>query len=201
MLEMITDSWEFLIPLLALSLYSIALIFGKYRWLQQNTLKQSAFNKIWKSLQGGHIREAYELVEKPSLEKKLMGRAINSLQKNRQKDLQEELADRARHELYPFASDLHSFSSLANLATLLGLLGTVVGMIIAFYKLKETGESDPYVLAGGISKAMITTAAGLLIAIPLMFAQNVFQRSARQKEENLLQLISFFHHLNSEKRS
>ena len=65
---------------------------------------------------------------------------------------------------------------LANIATLLGLLGTVTGMIVTFQAITLFGTSDPKLMAGGISQALITTAAGLSVAIPAMISHRYFQR-------------------------
>ena len=78
---------------------------------------------------------------------------------------------RSADELEKFVPYL---ASIANLATLLGLLGTVTGMIVSFLNLKVSGVSDPALLAGGISQALITTAAGLGIAILSVFPYNYF---------------------------
>jgi biopolymer transport protein ExbB len=69
---------------------------------------------------------------------------------------------------------LERFQSFLRLAVaagpLLGLIGTVVGMIITFQSITESGSSDPRLMATGISQAMIATVLGLGIAIPLLFA-------------------------------
>ncbi len=57
-------------------------------------------------------------------------------------------------------------NTIGNVSPLLGLLGTILGMIIAFESIAESGTGDPRVVAGGISQALITTATGLIIAIP-----------------------------------
>ena len=57
-------------------------------------------------------------------------------------------------------------NTVGNIAPLLGLLGTITGMIKAFESIAEAGTGDPKVVAGGISEALITTATGLIIAIP-----------------------------------
>ncbi len=67
-------------------------------------------------------------------------------------------------------------SSIANLCTLLGLLGTVTGMLRAFLNMRVSGISDPARLAGGISEALITTVAGLSVAIPCLLAFHVFRQ-------------------------
>jgi len=62
---------------------------------------------------------------------------------------------------------------------LLGLLGTVVGMIITFQVITEAGASDPKLMAEGISRAMIATALGLMIAIPLLFVNTFITARSR----------------------
>ena len=87
-------------------------------------------------------------------------------------------------------------SSIANLATLIGLLGTVTGMIISFMNMQTSGISDPAVLAGGISQALITTAAGLSVAIPSLLFYNLFNqavnRAISRMEIAAAELTSFF---------
>jgi len=62
---------------------------------------------------------------------------------------------------------------------LLGLLGTVTGMIITFQVITEIGAGDPKVMAGGISQAMISTVLGLIIAIPILFINSVLAARSR----------------------
>jgi biopolymer transport protein ExbB len=65
-------------------------------------------------------------------------------------------------------------ATVANLAPLLGFLGTVSGMINAFQAIKVAGDVEPTAVAGGIAEALITTVAGLVIAIPIQFFHNLF---------------------------
>ena len=80
---------------------------------------------------------------------------------------------RAQKELGHLERFLPWLSSLASVETLLGLLGTVTGMIRSFLNLRLSGVADPAVLAGGISEALITTAAGLVVAIPCLVVYHV----------------------------
>ncbi|MCY3868332.1 MAG: MotA/TolQ/ExbB proton channel family protein [Gemmatimonadetes bacterium] len=90
-------------------------------------------------------------------------------------------------------------STVANLAPLVGFLGTVSGMIRAFNDIAAAGDVDPSVVAGGISEALITTASGLVVAIPVQAAYNFFlskidkiiidlQESSNQFVDDLIQL-------------
>ena len=65
-------------------------------------------------------------------------------------------------------------ATIANVAPLMGFLGTVAGMILAFAAIEEAGDVDPTLVAGGIKVALLTTAAGLLIAVPVNIAYNFF---------------------------
>ena len=65
-------------------------------------------------------------------------------------------------------------ATIANVAPLMGFLGTVAGMILAFAAIEEAGDVDPSLVAGGIKVALLTTAAGLLIAVPVNIAYNFF---------------------------
>lgn len=89
------------------------------------------------------------------------------------KDSIEEAAGQVIHSLERFLALL---STIANIAPLLGLLGTVLGMIQVFSDIMLFGTGNAADLAGGISQALITTAAGLTVAIPAMMSHRYFER-------------------------
>lgn len=68
---------------------------------------------------------------------------------------------------------LRSLATVAQISPLMGLLGTVTGMIIAFAEISQQGTGNPAALADGIGQALVTTAAGLIVAIPALIGQNV----------------------------
>lgn len=70
------------------------------------------------------------------------------------------------------ARGLRPLATIAQVAPLLGLLGTVTGMIIAFAEISQQGTGNPAALADGIGQALVTTAAGLVVAIPVIVGQN-----------------------------
>ncbi len=84
-------------------------------------------------------------------------------------------------------------ATIANVAPLIGFFGTVAGMILAFRSIAEAGEVEPSIVAGGISMALITTAGGLLVAIPIQMAHNLcvylIERIAVSMEENASKFI------------
>jgi len=93
--------------------------------------------------------------------------------------LREEIARRAQRHLAALRAGLRPLELVVTIAPLIGLLGTVLGMIEAFQALQETGaRADPSVLAGGIWEALLTTAAGMAVAIPAAVALAWFESVA-----------------------
>ncbi|WP_305907932.1 MotA/TolQ/ExbB proton channel family protein [Methylomarinum sp. Ch1-1] len=106
----------------------------------------------------------------------------------------EEAGRQVVHDLERY---LNSLGTIASITPLLGLLGTVIGMIKVFSAIMVHGVGDPGVLAGGISEALITTAAGLTVAIPSLIFHRYFERLVDEyvvkMEEESLHLIDVMH--------
>ena len=98
-----------------------------------------------------------------------------------------------RREAAPLLKFLGLLGTIATISPLLGLLGTVMGMIQAFNVIATQGVGTPATLGGGISEALITTAAGLTIAIPVILAHRFLtarvEQLALQMEEFALRLV------------
>ena len=88
---------------------------------------------------------------------------------------------------------LRTLGSIAHIAPLLGLFGTVLGMIRAFRVIEELkGQADAAALAGGIWEALITTAAGLVVAIPALLAYHAFEALTDRTSSRMSQVVSIF---------
>ena len=93
-------------------------------------------------------------------------------------EIKEAIEDAGRHEIASVEKYLNILSTIAGVAPLLGLLGTVTGMIKVFNIISLGGIGKAEELAGGIGEALITTAAGLSIAIPTLVFHNIFSERA-----------------------
>ena len=82
--------------------------------------------------------------------------------------MKESISEAASHVVHDLEKYLNSVGTVAAIAPLLGLLGTVVGMIDVFTQITTVGTGNANALAGGISEALLTTAAGLIVAIPAL---------------------------------
>lgn len=96
-------------------------------------------------------------------------------------ELKAVIEDSGRHHIHDLERYLNTLGSIATITPLLGLLGTVVGMIKVFTAITTVGVGDPQVLSAGISQALITTAAGLTVAIPSL----LFYRHFKSRIQNL----------------
>jgi biopolymer transport protein ExbB len=168
-----------LIPIVALSVIAVALIVQKATYFVQTRESEPDLGAhvITQLRSGKASLTLAELEHKSSPEARVL---LEGLLARKEGHSQEIVAMRMESQAKRSAGELERnvayLASIANLATLLGLLGTVAGMIVSFFNLKASGISDPALLAGGISQALITTAAGLTVAIPCLLFYHVFRQ-------------------------
>jgi biopolymer transport protein ExbB len=102
-----------------------------------------------------------------------LGRVLAAGLANRKRDrlvMMEAIEDAGRHVMHDLERYLNTLATIASISPLLGLLGTVTGMIRTFRAITVAGVGNPSAMAGGIAEALITTAAGLIVAIPALVA-------------------------------
>jgi len=126
-----------------------------------------------------------------------LGRVLKTYQDYKDSDLetlQLHLDDAVLKELPKLEAGLNVVKVLAAVAPLMGLLGTVIGMIVTFQAITLFGTGDPKLMAGGISQALVTTVQGLIAAIPLLllhaFASGTARRLAQTLEEQSVSLVA-----------
>ncbi|MBN9670388.1 MotA/TolQ/ExbB proton channel family protein [Roseibium aggregatum] len=136
-----------------------------------------------RSLSAGLVRSAMDAIQ--MLDKQTLSSQERDIREER---LREEISARAADRLFALASWLKALDLVTQIAPLLGLLGTVLGMIETFQTLQESGASaNPGALAGGIWVALLTTACGLAVAIPVSVAVTWFE-TRLEKERAALEI-------------
>lgn len=114
--------------------------------------------------------------------------------------VKEAIEDRGSREAVILGKHVAILSTIANLTPLLGLLGTVSGMIKTFNVISVQGVGNPAPLAGGIAEALITTASGLCVAIPTLVCYRILKDKANalifEMEENSIQLVEIMEQYN-----
>lgn len=163
-------------PLLAFSIVTVTFIVERALALRRAKINVNEFlSKIRKALLVNRdVREAIKICEaNPGPVGSVVKAALLRYGHPRE-EIEKNIESAAVFESARLERGLMVLSSSANLSPMLGFLGTVTGMIKSFATLAQAGLSNPGAVAAGISEALITTAAGLFIAIPAQLAYNYF---------------------------
>ncbi len=109
-------------------------------------------------------------------------------------DIRRSIEEAGRHVVHELEKYLNALGTIAAITPLLGLLGTVIGMIKVFAAITAVGVGNPQILAGGISEALITTAAGLSVGIPSLMFHRYFKGKINEltvdMEQHALRLLN-----------
>ena len=194
-LEMLICGGPVMIPIFIVSLVIWILIVGKYRWLKREDINQGIFTDKIISFLKKEKKE--EIVELSSVTPGILSRTVKALANDESKTRKSllNILQEIMHEEYPLLEEnLSMIASLASIAPLLGLLGTVSGMVATFDSITLFGTGDPQSLAKGISQALITTQSGLIVAIPALFFHNHLLKKVNQQifefEKNINKIIN-----------
>ena len=176
LLKLFKDGGWMMYPLLLTSVVGMVFIIERYFALRKAKTNVNEFlAKIRKSLiVNRSVKQATKVCEDYSGPVASIMKA-GLLKFGHPKDeVEKTIENAALFEIGRFEKNMVWLATVANVAPLMGFLGTVAGMINSFEALAEAGLSNPGLVASGISEALITTAAGLAIAIPVQLAYNFF---------------------------
>ena len=198
MLELFKAGGWIMWPLLLCSIVSITIVVERFIVLQTKRISPpELITQIWQWLKFNQVdkKRIRELQANSQLGRILAAGLVN---RDESRDItRESIEDVGRHVTVLLERNLTTLGTIAAIAPLMGLLGTVIGMIKVFAVITTEGVGNPETLAGGISEALLTTAAGLLVAIPSI----IFYRYFRGKigflvvdmEEQAIKLIDILH--------
>lgn len=198
MKEIILAGGWMMLPILACSIFALAIILERFwctrthriapkhllaqvwSWMKSNQLNASRLRELRASSPLGRILAA-------GLSNARHGRDIT-------KEAVEQAATQVVHQM---EKHLNALGTIAQITPLMGLLGTVMGMINVFTTIVSQGTGNAGALAGGISQALITTAAGLIVAIPALVCHRTLQRRVDNivvfMEQEAVKLVDVLH--------
>jgi biopolymer transport protein ExbB len=187
-----------MLPIILCSVAAVAIIAERLWSLQRNKiLPKHLVAQVWHWARQDEVDEARIQFLKNNSP---LGRIIATGLVNRhhaREIMKESIEDAGRHIVPELERFLNTLGTIAAITPLLGLLGTVVGMIDVFTAIIEHGVGDPSDMAEGISKALITTAAGLSVAIPSLFGYRYLRGHVNElvvsMEQESLKLIEVLH--------
>ena len=167
MWEIIKAGGPVMWPIIALSIGATAILLERLWSLQERRVIPPELRvKVWKLVETGQLTDRHiaALEQNSALGQILAAGLIN---RDRPREyVKEAIEDTGRHVVHELERFLNMLGTIAAVSPLLGLLGTVTGIIVAFNAITHQGVGDPKMLSGGIGQALICTAAGLIVAIP-----------------------------------
>jgi len=187
-----------MLPIIICSILAVAIIVERFWSLQRKKIApKHLVAQVWHWAKANDLDEVKvnHLKNSSPLGKVIAAGLIN--RHHPREIMKESIEDAGRHIVPELERFLNTLGTIASITPLLGLLGTVVGMIDVFAAIIEHGVGDPATLAGGISKALITTAAGLSVAIPALMFSRYFKGHVNEliitMEQEALKLIEVMH--------
>ncbi len=194
-LDLVDKGGILIYPLIALLIWGIFIILVKLITLRTDKIiNPGVIQKVEELLLQRKIPEATAYCKQNPLPmtRILLAGIINY--ERSEPELKEILEEAGRQELPRIRRHLTALGTIAGAAPLLGLLGTVIGMISVFAALSQETNVNPSTLAGGISEALVTTAVGLVIATPTLIFHNFFSGKVQnliiEMEKTSLRLVA-----------
>ena len=201
MLELVKAGGWLMLPILICSVLALAIIIQRFYTLRRSrVIPDGALQAVYSQYKAGNLTSDYinSLREKSPLEQVLAAALMNRNQPRAV--MKEAIEEEGRQIVHGLEYFLGALATIAAISPLLGLLGTVVGMIDVFAAIVTAGVGNPGVLAGGISKALITTAAGLSVAIPALIFHEILSSRVDQlildMEDKAVQMVDVLHQGN-----
>ena len=198
MFEMIQAGGWLMLPILLCSIIALAIIGERFWSLQHKRIAPAHLvAQVWQWYKSGSLDEEHiqALANNSPLGRILAAGLVN--RQHPRDIMKESIEEMGRQVVLELERYLNTLGTIASVTPLLGLLGTVIGMIKVFAAITTQGVGNPSVLAGGISEALITTAAGLSVAIPSLIFYRFFSGRVDElvlkMEEEALKIVDVMH--------
>ena len=198
MFELVRAGGMMMIPIILCSIVAIAIVIERFWTLNPARIApRNALADVWAKLRHNQLDAAQlrELRMSSPLGQILAAGLVNA--KAGRAIMTESIELAASHVVHDMERYLSTLGTIAAITPLLGLLGTVLGMIQVFSDIMTLGTGNANVLAGGISTALITTAAGLCVGIPALMFYRMFVRKVEglvvELERESIKLVDALH--------
>ena len=198
MFEIIVAGGWLMVPIILCSIAALAITAERFWSLRQDKVTpKNLVAQVWHWRKNNQLTQERVLALRNSspLGRVLAAGLLNMA--HSREVMKESLEETGRQVVLELERYLNTLGTIASISPLLGLLGTVLGMIKVFTAITTQGVGNPGVLAGGISEALITTAAGLTVAIPSLMFYRYFRGKVDalvlKMEEEALKLVEVIH--------
>jgi biopolymer transport protein ExbB len=202
MWEIIVAGGPVMWPILLCSVIAAAIILERLWTLQRKrVIPRELTDRVWKLVETRTLNDRHiEALGRNSPLGRVLAAGLTNRSRGRE-IMKEVIEDTGRHVVHELERFLNPLGTIAAITPLLGLLGTVTGMIQAFEAITSEGVGDPRVLSGGIGEALITTAAGLIVAIPALigyrYLRGLVDFLVVEMEKEAMKLVQAFDRLDA----
>jgi biopolymer transport protein ExbB len=171
MFEIVVAGGIVMVPIILCSILAVAITLERLWTLrEQRVVPAELTDKVWQWVENRALSDKQVMaLQQHSPLGSVLAAGLAARHRERSVMIQA-IEDAGRHVAHDLERFLNTLGTIAAVSPLLGLLGTVTGMIRTFKAITVAGVGNPAAMAGGIAEALITTAAGLLVAIPALFA-------------------------------
>lgn len=198
MIEIVKSGGLLMAPIILCAIIAMGIILERYWTLQsKKVIPEDLTSKVW----GWVEKDALDQQQIQTLHQgSPLGQILAAGLINRDRErviMKDSIEDTGRHVVHEMERYLDTLGTIAAVTPLLGLLGTVIGMVKVFTAITTHGVGNPTVLAGGIAEALITTAAGLTVAIPALigyrYYRNKIDTLVVEMEKEAIKLVEALH--------
>ena len=176
MLELVKAGGWLMAPILLCSVIAMAIVVERFWALRRDRIApENLVAQVRQWARSGELsEERLRAMSRRSSLGRVLAAGLSARDRSREV-MKESIENIGRHVVHDLERYLNALGTIAAITPLLGLLGTVIGMIKVFAVITSQGVGDPGVLASGISEALLTTAAGLTVAIPALMFHRYFR--------------------------
>jgi len=171
MFEIVKSGGIVMVPIILCSIMAVAITLERLWTLRgQKVVPEELTDKVWRWVENRSLSDKQIMALQ---QHSPLGRVLAAGLSNRHRDrlvMMEAIEDAGRHVMHDLERYLNTLATIASISPLLGLLGTVTGMIRTFRVITVAGIGNPSAMAGGIAEALVCTAGGLIVAIPALVA-------------------------------
>ena len=205
MVDIVRAGGLLMVPIILCAIIAMGIVLERF-WTLKKTrvIPEDLTSKVW----GWVEKDALDQSQIQTLHQgSPRGQILAAGLSNRDRDrviMKDSIEDTGRHVVHEMERYLDTLGTIAAITPLLGLLGTVIGMVKVFTAITTHGVGDPTVLAGGIAEALITTGAGLSVAIPALigyrYYRNRIDTLVVDMEKEAIKLVEALHRRTVKKK-
>ncbi len=198
MVEIVRSGGLLMVPIILSAIIAMGIILERFWTLRQKrVIPEDLTSKVWGWVKKDQLdQKQIQILHQGSALGQIL--AAGLINRDRKRSIMKDsIQDTGRHVVHELERYLEALGTIAAISPLLGLLGTVIGMVKVFAAITTHGVGNPTVLAGGISEALITTAAGLSVAIPALIGYRYYRSRIDslvvEMEKEAIKLVEALH--------